>query len=595
MIHRLRHAALLIVTTACVAAPTRAQEGDAPAATPAPTMPDSAELYARSSEVSTTDLAIEPNRLRWHTGDIADARGWVEEQLRQAEAQERRSESTILAYRRALERLDRTRREKRIDLTLEEALRIALANNYEIEAQSYGPAIQTARIVQAESAFDSVFLAGVQTNSIDRPSASQLSPTTLETVVVTTGVQKLLPTGAQVGVSWQLQRNETNLVFQTLNPEYTSNYAVELRQPFLRDFGLDYNRSLIRIARNDRRISDLEFQGQVRDVLREVEERYWRLVEARRNVVITVRLFTEFEQIYDTLRARFVFDSTPVQIAAVLANLETSRAEFIQVLANLEDARDRLISVLNGPNVHLAEDSEIVPVDFMPIARIVVDPVAEVQAALDYRPEIRQQELRVESARVQVGRAKNQELPRLDATFRYTVDGLDSTADAAFDMVTQHDFIEYFVGVELQVPIGNRGPRAQTRQAQLQQAQARAALKAVIERTILEVNTAVRRLETSYAQIGPNFNSAEAREREVESLVARAERKDINTLNSELAARQSLANARRAMLQALVNYQVAIINLEWAKGTLPQYHNVVIGAVPDQSAGPAEATIGTDD
>jgi outer membrane protein TolC len=555
-------------------------------------MPDSAELYARSSEVGTADLTIPPDRMLWHLGDISDARAYVAEQLRLAQSQERPSESTILAYSRSLERLDRTRREKSIELTLEEALRIALANNYQIEAQSYGPAIETARIVQAESAFDSVFFASVISNQVDRPSASQLSATTLETVVVSTGVQKLLPTGATVGVSWQMQRNETNLVFQTLNPEYTSNYDVEVRQPFLQGFGLDYNRSLIRIAQNDRRISNLEFNAQVRDILRSVEERYWRLVQARRNVVISGRLFTEFEQIYDTLRARSVFDSTPVQIAAVLANLETSRAEFIQVLANLDDARDQLVSVLNGPNVHLAEDSEIIPVDFMPIARVVVDPISEVQAALDYRPEIKQQELRVESARIQLGRSKNQELPRLDATFRSTVNGLDSTADAAFDMVTQHDFIEYFVGVEFQVPIGNRGPRALTRQAQLLQSQARAALKVVIERTILEVNTAVRRLETSYAQIGPNFSSAEAREREVESLVARAERRDINTLNSELAARQSLASARRAMLEALVDYQVAIINLEWAKGTLPQYNSVIIDTEAEQATQPVEAMIG---
>jgi hypothetical protein len=58
--------------------------------------------------------------------------------------------------------------------------------------------------------------------------------------------------------------------------------------------------------------------------------------------------------------------------------------------------------------------------------------------------------------------------------------------------------------------------------------------------------------------------------------VARAERKDYNTLSNELGARQSLANARHAMLAAMVDYNVAIVDLERAKGTLLNYNNVVI-------------------
>jgi len=83
-------------------------------------------------------------------------------------------------------------------------------------------------------------------------------------------------------------------------------------------------------------------------------------------------------------------------------------------------------------------------------------------------------------------------------------------------------------------------------------------------------------MSTAYDQIGPSFEAAEARVKEVDSIVARAERKDINTLNSELSARQSLANARRAMVAAMVEYNIAIIDLERAKGTLLTYNNVFI-------------------
>ena len=78
---------------------------------------------------------------------------------------------------------------------------------------------------------------------------------------------------------------------------------------------------MILITKNDRRIGDLVFRRQVRDTLREVEEIYWRLVQARRDVVITARLLAEFEAIYEYLVARQDFDITPVQIAALHCQL----------------------------------------------------------------------------------------------------------------------------------------------------------------------------------------------------------------------------------------------------------------------------------
>ena len=175
-----------------------------------------------------------------------------------------------------------------------------------------------------------------------------------------------------------------------------------------------------------------------------------------------------------------------------------------------------------------------------------------------------------------VGRAKNGELPVFDFTFRYTVPGLGESASDSFHEVLDYRFEEFLFALEFETPIGNRGPRAASERARLQYAQSVAALKQLYEDTILNVNVAVRRLNTAFDQITPNFESAEAREREVESIVARAERKDFNTLTTELNARQALAAARRAIVNSIVEYNVAIVNLEWAKGTLVAYNNVVI-------------------
>lgn len=523
------------------------------------------------------------DRLRWHIPDPEYDR---EEALQVLEdARKRDDRATVNQITRVVQRVEEIRRPERLPLKLDEAIRLSLENNYDIEVASFEPAIQTTRVVEAQAAFDAVFFTELGKNNIDRPSGSQLTATDLDIFQSSYGVRKVLPTGMTASAAYQLNRTKTTSQFQGVNPEYTSNFVLEMRQPMLRGFGLDYNRSLIMIARNDRRIGQHAFERQIIDSLRLVDEYYWRLVEARRDIVITARLLADYEAIYEYLEARQQFDITPVQLAATLANLQQARVDFVRRRANVFDAEDRLKAVINAGNLNLGASVEIIPEELPQTPQILVDLLAEVQTALQFRPELREQELRVSSAQILVGRAKNEELPRFDLTWRTTFDGLGQNADQSFDQLTQGNFIEYFIGVSLEVPLGNRRPKAALHRARLQYQQQVSTLKSAFERVILDVNLVVRALQTAYDQIAPSFEAAEAREREVQSIVARAERKDINTLTTELNARQSLAGARRVMLGSMVNYNIAIADLERAKGTLLQFHNVIVPEEPMPPAG----------
>lgn len=570
---------------------------DAPAQVPAPPQPVPDEQLqdaaVESPAITTrTEMAREaiaasgtlpPDRLLWHIPDPEWDRPVAVELLEKA--REAKDAALVAQLSRIIERIDSVRRpDKQVRLTLDEVLHRTLANNYTIEVANFGPAIETTRVVEAEAAFDAVFFTSVTKNKQDQPTGTQLAAGDLDAFQLSSGVRKQLPSGATVSGTYELSRVKTTLQFQQINPEYNNNLALALRQPLLRRFGQDYNRSFIVIAEKNHSLSEFALERQVRDVLRQVEELYWRLVEARRNVVITARLIAGFEQIYEYLLARQDFDVTPVQLAATKANLEQSRAEFIRVRATVLDAEDQLIAAMNDPSLNLADHPEIIPEDFPTLERIHVDRLAEVQTALDNRSEVREQKLRIDIARLVVGQAKNEQLPQFDLVFQYTIAGLAGNADKAFDELSRHNYVDYFVGVEFEMPIGNRGPRAAHRRAELQHRQAIAQLKAVYEEVIFDVNRSVRLLDTSYDQIAPAFEAAQAREREVDSIVARAERKDINTLTTELNARQALAAARRAMLQNMVNYNISIIDLERAKGTLLRYNQIEVPISDKESA-----------
>jgi outer membrane protein TolC len=219
---------------------------------------------------------------------------------------------------------------------------------------------------------------------------------------------------------------------------------------------------------------------------------------------------------------------------------------------------------------------QLIPVDIPEAVPIVVDRLAELQTALDHRSELRQRDLEIAIANITVGTAKNQTLPKFDAIFTYKILGLGRDPDRAFDQLTQNDFHEYQVGVQFEWPIGSRAARARLTQARLRYQQAITAKKAQIEQVILDVNNAVRTLNTAQEAVYPAMDATEAAEKNVQATKERAERKSPSALETELAGQENLAQARRTLLDALIAYNVAIADLERAKGTLLQYNNVVI-------------------
>lgn len=476
------------------------------------------------------------------------------------------------------ERLNSLARPRVVRLSLADAIRRTLENNYAIQFQGYGPAIDAARIVEAEAAFDAVFFANFQNDKQDRPSASQLEGTKRENRIFQAGVRKLLASGMQVQTSYGLTRSSSDLIFQTLNPAYFNQFVVEFRQPFLKGFGLDYNRAQIELRRLDRRMSIEKLRREIQDQIYNVEQAYWRLFQARRNVVVSARLLTELELILRSLEHREAvgLDVYRVQVKQTESLIQQRRAEFVRIVNDVKDAEDALLTIMNDPELNLSIRAEIIPTDMPSIEPLTLDAVGEVAAALTHRTELREARLAIEQAQLAIGVAKNQALPKLDALFRYIVDGLGSNADRAFSQLSMNDFHEYVIGLEFEWPIGARAGEAAIRRARLQQAQAIAGHKMQIEKTILDVRRAVREILTSYDQIMPSLRAAQASEAQLEATKARMEKRDPANLEVELSAHERLANARLTLLRVLADYNIALVNLERQKGTLMQYNNIAI-------------------
>jgi len=480
--------------------------------------------------------------------------------------------------KRMLERFEAIQRDKKVELTLGDALRRALENSFVICGQAYSPAIDAARVVEAEAQFDAIFYASFTNNNQERPSPSELMGTHDRTRLFESGVRKMLPTGAQMQTSYQFNRHQSNLIFQTLNPSYFNSFNVELAQPLLRNFGLDFNRSQIMMNKLDRKISVEELRRQIRETVFNVEQAYWNVYVSRRLVTITARLLTNLETILRSLEKRkeAEYDVYAVQLEMTRSRIEQTRAEFVRLKNEVRNAEDNLKAAINDPVLNLSEDVEIVPASIPVLEPIMVDKFGEAAAALENRAELREARLAIEKSEIGVGVAKNQALPRLDLVFRYIVNGLGSNLDRAFSELSRSDFHEYFVSLEFEWPIGNRGPEARLRQARLQQAQAIYQYRAQIENVIRETLQSVRELQTNYEQIDPSLQSAQASEAQLQATVERMIKRSPANLQVELDAHQALAGARQQLLQVVVDYNLALTNLERSKGTLLDYYNIEV-------------------
>ena len=468
-------------------------------------------------------------------------------------------------------------------MTLQEVIQRTLRNSYLIQTQAYNPAIDAARVVEAEANFDAVFFTNFTNDKQNRPSSSQLSGTDTQNRIFESGVRKLLATGMQVQAGYNLTRTETDLVFQTLNPSYFNQFFVEFRQPLLRGFGLDFNRSEIELRRLDRSISAERFGREVRETLFNVEQAYWRLYQARLNLAVSARLLTDLEAILNLLEERLAqdYDVYEVQVNLARSRVETRRSEFIRLRNEVRNAEDAVKALMNDPDLNFSKDFELIPADEPTTEPMVFDAIGEVTAALSHRAELKEARLAIEQAQITIGVAKNQALPRLDLVFRYVVDGLGANADQAFSQLSENDFHEYLLQLQFEWPIGARAGEAQIRQARFRQAQAIVAHRAQIENVILEVQQAIRELHTNYDQIGPSLRAAEASAGQLFATQRRQEKRDLPNLQVELDAHEALANARQNLLRALAEYNIALINLERRKGTLLEYNRIVLKDAED--------------
>ncbi len=477
--------------------------------------------------------------------------------------------------------------ENMIPLSLQEAVARGVKNSLAIKVEGYNPAIKASQIIEAEAAFDPTFFGQSNWTNTDEPSSiSSFNTNNGQGWVNQVGLKQLLPSGATAQIATGATYRDVPVSgFNTLNvnPSWQANIALQVSQPLFRGFGAAVNEANIYIAQRDQRVALETFKRQVITQVANIEEAYNNLVLARTNVEILERLVVASESTYHTINLRRDLDATRASVAQALSALLNRQADLLRARKDFRQASDKLKNLLNDPELNIRENALILPAD-KPIAEPILYSTADcIETALRQRTELTEARLQVEKADIVVSVEKNNLLPKVDLVAGLQTNGLDEGYDKAFSStISPGNFIDYSAGIRIEFPIGNRQAEASYLRRQNERRQAITNMMAAAQNVVADTKQQLRELLTSFEEIQIRERVRLAAAEELEGIV---DLEDIRARSPEflqliLDSQARLAQAEQNLTQSIVNYNLAIMHLEQAKGTLLEFNRISLDRPP---------------
>jgi hypothetical protein len=433
-------------------------------------------------------------------------------------------------------------------------------------------------------------------------------------------LRKRAATGTQFSLRHNVEDNLNNApanIFGTaglINAHaWDWNLEAEVRHPLLQGGGVAFNRIAgpsktpgvingVLIARVNADISAVDFQLALRDYLSNVENAYWDLVFAYRDLEVKKTARDDSLATWQELKKRNELD-----VAGANADKVAQAAEqYYRFQQEVEDALSgRLIertrdfngstggTFLGAGGIYVSErrlrnivglpisDGRLIrPITEPTKAKIVFDWEAMSAKSLDSRSEIIRQRMRIKRSNMQLIASRNFLYPTLDAVGRYRFRGLGNSlygkrVPGPSGALVDSDKSEWQVGMEMSLPIGFRRAHSGVRNAQLDIARERALLENLERQIIHDVSNAITETSRSYRSIETTWNRLTAAKRQFDLLKSYVvqEVKGID-FNLVLDAERRLAEARVAYNRALISYTVALKNVHLETGSIMEHSNI---------------------
>lgn len=466
-------------------------------------------------------------------------------------------------------------------ISLDEAVRLALQQNLTIKVGNTTPQVSQLRLDGTYGVYDPVLTGKGGQNFNKRPGAFNSSLGTTFPASdnwnedFSLDVKGGLPTGAQYDLGSSLGRssgrrfNVGTGTFVNQPFQYSSLAQVSFSQPLLKNLWIDSGRLQIKLAKKDLKISKLDLETTIIDVVHQVSQSYYDLIAAREQVKVREMALQLKEQfVSDTKKKVQAGSSAPLDEKQAESEAAVARGDLIKARNNAELAENVMKSLISDQFVTL-HDTTLEPSEKLMALTQAINVVESWRTGLEMRPDYLKQKEQLERNKIEVTYTKNQLFPAIDLTGTYGRNGIGGTTLDSLDTIGDNRFPRWGGGAVLTLPLSRITERSQNKIAKLNVQNAVLQLKAKEEDVVRQIDDVVKQIRSALATIDASREARVFAEAALD-----AEQKKLENGKSTnfqvLQLQDKLTQARSAEIDAMTNYNKALHDLYWREGSTLQ-------------------------
>ncbi|MDX6443939.1 MAG: outer membrane protein [Blastocatellia bacterium] len=528
-----------------------------------------------------------------------------------------------------------------VPLSLNDAIRRALQNNNDIEVSRDDVRFAEQQLRGLYGVYDPIFSVTPQIIQNITPQQSSLGgsgstgKTTSTTFNLNPSVTKTFEkTGGTYTLSFANSHVNTTNSFSLINPYYSSNLALNINQPLLRNRSIDSSRHAIRVQKKRLEQTDSDFRQRTILVISQVQAAYWNLVFALRNQQNQLDSLNLARQNMRNIEIQIGAGAkAPLDRAQVQTDIATREANLFIATQTVSQAENTLKQLMLRDPMSPEWSAQLTPTDTPSLEILPVNLATALDEAHKNRPELRRLALQKDINKVDLQFYKNQTLPQVDiqSTFAATglagtslglpagslvplISGNPNTSSSAFllqqiqniqraqnlpvaavpNAATSgapanliggygQDLTNLFglgtrnitVGVAISLPLHNRTAKANLAGARIQTEQLEASYRSQDQAVEMDVRNAAQAVDTAQKRM---IASTRARESADQQLAGEQKLYEVgrSTTFLLLQRQNELTIARTAELQAQTDYNKALADLQRATAATLRVNNVVV-------------------
>lgn len=477
---------------------------------------------------------------------------------------------------------------RKLTLSLQEAILMALRNNQDIEVERTNVQIAQENAKGAYGAYDPTLQIQFQFQKSTTPNVfvfNQAAGGVIERkqIDVNPTFSQVLSTGGNYAISMTNSRSTTSAGAAGLNPQFPTSLDFRFTQPLLRNYRSSINERLVKVNKKQLTISDAQFRQRVITTIANVQQAYWDLVYALRNNQIQ-RDAVELADVSLAITQRQVEVGTvaPIEVVSTQSELENRKDTAISALQAITTAENQLKRLIFGdPNSEMWQ-AAIDPTEGIDFTPANFDLQDALKSALRNRPEIETNHLQQEVNQIDQSFQRNQLKPQFDVFAAFTLNGLGGSVPSgnpaniagrfiggygtSLKNLFGFDFPTYTTGVNFSFNFRNRSAKAALGRVLATERQLKAQDRTLQQTIQVEVRNALQAVTSARQRVEATRAARVAAETQLRGEEQRYAA-GLSTTFLVLDRQNRLSLARGNEIRALTDYNKAISDVQRVMGT----------------------------